>query len=389
MPAISRNLQQLPPYPLQDVPAIKRKLRAEGVDLIDLGAGDADLPPPPSVIEAAQRAAADPQNSRYAFQLGLAEFRQEIARFMQSRFGVSLDPFTEILPLIGSKEGVFHLAAAFVEPGDLTIVPDPGYAAYLGGTLLAGGQAHTVPLVPGNEFLIPLDDVPPEVAARAKILYLNYPNNPTAATAPRDYLREAVQFCRRHDVVLAYDNAYSEVAFDGYRPPSILEIDGAREIAIEFHSLSKTFNMTGWRIGWAAGSAELIAALQRVKSFSDTGVPLFVQHAGVAALRAHGEWVQGNVEVFRRRRDAGVEALRAAGFDVPAPRAGMYLWVPVPGGGPSEAFARRALLEEGVAVMPGSALGSGGEGFFRVALTVSEDRLQEAAQRIGRVLQPT
>lgn len=390
MPAISRNLELLPPYPLQDVPAIKRELRAQGVDLIDLGAGDADLPPPPPVVEALQRAAEDPRNSRYPFQLGLPEFREEIAGFMHARFGVELDPFREVLPLIGSKEGIFHLAVAYLNPGDWAIMPDPGYAAYFGGTLLAGGQAYQVPLVPEHEFLIPLERIPAEVVERARILYLNYPNNPTAATAPRAYLEEAVEFCRRHDLVLAYDNAYSEIAFDGYRPPSILEIPGARDVAIEFHSLSKTFNMTGWRIGWAAGNPDLVAALQRVKSFSDTGVPLFVQHAGVAALRTHrdGDWVAGNVEVFRGRRDAAVAALREAGFDVPTPAAGMYLWVPIPAGEASEPFARRVLLEQGVAVMPGSAMGAGGEGFFRVALTVSEDRLREAARRIGQVLQP-
>jgi LL-diaminopimelate aminotransferase len=386
MPHPAERFSTLPPYPLTDVPAIKRELRARGVDVIDLGTGDADLPPPPAAVEALRSAVQDPANSRYAFQLGLVELREEIARWMGTRFGVDLDPIREVLPLIGSKEGIFHLAFAFVEPGDATVIPDPGYQAYLGGTVLAGGTPHLVPLRPENDFLVPLDDIPDDVARRAKILYLNYPNNPTAAEAPRAYLEEAVAWCRRHDVILAYDNAYSEIAFDGYRPPSILEIPGAREVAIEFHSFSKTYNMTGWRIAWAAGNPELVAALGRVKTFADTGLPFTIQHAGAAALRAHGDWVPGNVETFRRRRDAAVEALRDAGFDLPSPRATMYVWVPLPAGVASEPFARRLLLEEGVALLPGKSLGEGGEGFLRIALTTGEERLREAAGRMARLL---
>jgi LL-diaminopimelate aminotransferase len=266
-------------------------------------------------------------------------------------------------------------------------MPDPGYQAYLGGTVLAGGEAHMVPLRPENDFLIPLDELPADVVKRTRILYLNYPNNPTAAVAPREYLERCVEFCREHDIILAYDNAYSEIAYDGYVPPSILEIPGAREVAIEFHSLSKTYNMTGWRAGWAVGNPELISALQRVKSFSDTGVPFSIQHAGAAALRSHGEWVPRNVETFRIRRDAAHECLRAAGFDVPLPAASMYLWVPLPEGVASEPWARRLLLEQGVAVLPGKSLGAGGEGFFRIALTTSEERLREAAGRIARMVE--
>ena len=386
MPRLARNFDSLPPYPLTDVPGIKRDLRARGVDIIDLGVGDADLSPPPAVVEALQRSACDPANSRYSFQLGLVAFREEIARWMRGRFGVEVDPMTELLPLIGSKEGIFHLPFAFLEPGDATICPDPGYQAYVGGTVLAGGTPHIVPLRPEHDFLVPLDLLPEEVVRRTRILYLNYPNNPTAACAPRDYLERAVEFCREHDAVLAYDNAYSEIAFDGYRPPSILEIPGARDVAIEFHSLSKTYNMTGWRIGWAAGSAELIAALQRVKTFADTGVPFTAQHAGVAALRSHAEWLPGNVATFQRRRDAAVDALREAGFDVPKPAASMYLWVPLPEGVESEPWSRRLLLEQGVSVLPGKSLGAGGEGFFRVALTSSEARLREAAERIAKMV---
>ncbi|HEX8320382.1 aminotransferase class I/II-fold pyridoxal phosphate-dependent enzyme [Longimicrobium sp.] len=383
MPELAARFRSLPPYPLSDVPAIKRDLKSRGVDVIDLGTGDADLPPPPAAVEALRGAAQDPANSRYPFQLGLVEFREEIARWMGSRFGVEVDPMKQLLPLIGSKEGIFHLPFAFLEPGDMTVIPDPGYQAYLGGTVLAGGTPHIVPLRPENDFLIPLDEIPEDVARRTKILYLNYPNNPTAASASREYLADAVEWCRRHDAILAYDNAYSEIAFDGYRPPSIFEIPRAMDVAIEFHSLSKTYNMTGWRAGWAVGNADLVGALTRVKTFADTGVPFTIQHAGVAALRSHADWVPGNVETFQRRRDAAVEALRDAGFDVPLPQATMYVWVPLPEGVSSEAWSRRLLLEQGVALLPGKSLGAGGEGFVRIALTCTEDRLRQAAARMA------
>jgi LL-diaminopimelate aminotransferase len=383
MPELAARFRSLPPYPLSDVPAIKRDLQSRGVDVIDLGTGDADLPPPPAAVEALRGAAQDPSNSRYPFQLGLVEFREEIARWMGSRFGVDVDPMKQLLPLIGSKEGIFHLPFAFLEPGDMTVIPDPGYQAYLGGTVLAGGTPHIVPLRPENDFLIPLDEIPEDVARRTKILYLNYPNNPTAASASREYLADAVEWCRRRDAILAYDNAYSEIAFDGYRPPSIFEIPGAMDVAIEFHSLSKTYNMTGWRAGWAVGNPDLVGALTRVKTFADTGVPFTIQHAGVAALRSHADWVPGNVETFQRRRDAAVEALRDAGFDVPLPQATMYVWVPLPEGVSSEAWSRRLLLEQGVALLPGKSLGAGGEGFVRIALTCTEDRLRQAAARMA------
>lgn len=385
MPALSRRFRSLPSYPLAELPRLKRELRAQGVDLIDLGVGDADLAPPPAAVEAMRESVLDPANSRYPFQQGLLAFRDEIAAWMQRRFGVRVDPMREVLPLLGSKEGIYHLPFAYLEPGDATILPDPGYQAYRGGTVLAGGEPFAVPLRPEHDFLIPLDELPAEVVRRAKILYLNYPNNPTAAVAPREYLQRAVAFCHEHDLLLAYDNAYSEIAFDGYLPPSILEIDGAREVAVEFHSLSKTYNMTGWRVGWAAGGEAQIAALQKVKTFADTGVPFTVQHGALAALRAHAAWVPANVEVFRQRRDMMVGALRAAGYDVASPCATMYLWVPVPRGEASEPFALRLLMEHGVAVMPGSALGPGGEGFFRIALTSPEARLCEAAERLGRM----
>jgi LL-diaminopimelate aminotransferase len=382
---LAGRFTNFPAYPLADVPQIKRELIARGVDVIDLGAGDADLAPPPAAVQALVEAAAQPSMSRYPFQLGLPAYREAVSGWMTKRFGVTLDPYREILPLIGSKEGIAHVAFVYVGSGDVTVFPDPGYQPYLGGTLLAGGEPYAVALRPENQFLIPLDDIPEDVAQRTRVLYLNYPNNPTAAIAPREYLADAVQFCRERGAVLVYDNAYSEIAFDGYRPPSIFEIDGAMDVAIEFHSFSKTYNMTGWRIGWAAGNADAIASLSRVKSFIDTGQFLPVQAAAAAALNSYDEWVPGNVRAFQERRDALVGALSEAGVNAPSPQATMYLWAPVPGGA-SEPFARRALLEQGVVIMPGAAMGAGGEGFFRAALTQSPDRLREAAQRLAALL---
>ena len=383
---IAERFKTFPAYPLADVPQIKRELIAKGVDVIDLGAGDADLAPPPAAVKALQESVLNPAMSRYGFQLGLPAYREAVSAWMQKRFNVSLDPYKEIVPLVGSKEGLAHLAFCYVDPGDITIVPDPGYQPYIGGTLLAGGAAYTVPLRPENGFMIPLEDLPRDVVERAKILYLNYPNNPTSAIAPMEYLQKAVSFCQEHGILLVYDNAYSEVAFDGYRPPSIFEIDGARDVAIEFHSFSKTYNMTGWRIGWAAANAQVIAALSRVKAFVDTGQFLAVQAAAKAALESYDEWVPGNIEAFKQRRDAMAAALQRSGFQVEVPAATMYLWVPVPGGRRSEEFARQALLEHGVVIMPGAALGAGGEGFFRIALTQRPGRLEEAAARLAKLL---
>jgi LL-diaminopimelate aminotransferase len=382
---LSGRFSSFPAYPLADVPQLKRDLRARGVDVIDLGAGDADLAPPPAAIAALTEAVAAPEMSRYPFQLGLPAFREAVSSWMATRFGVLLDPYREILPLIGSKEGIAHIAFAYIGTGDVTVLPDPGYQPYVGGTLLAGGEPWAVPLRPENQFLIPFADIPESVARRVRILYLNYPNNPTAAIAPKDYLIDAVRFCRERGAILVYDNAYSEIAFDGYRPPGIFEIDGAMDVAVEFHSFSKTYNMTGWRIGWAAGNADAIAALGRVKSFVDTGQFLPIQAAAAAALSVSEEWIPGNVAEFRRRRDALCSALSAAGFDVQVPVATMYVWVPVPAGDSAQ-FARRALLEQGVVVMPGAALGAGGEGYFRAALTQPAVRLQDAAQRLAALL---
>ena len=382
---LSQKLGRLPGYPLAGIPELRRGLEAQGVDVIDLGAGDADLAPPPAAVEALARAARDPLMSRYPFQLGYPPLREAVSRWMGERFGIQVDPYLEVLPLIGSKEGIAHLPMAVLDPGDIAVIPDPGYQAYLGGVTLAGAEAYQVPLRPENDFLIPLRELPGKIQDRTRMVILNYPNNPTTAAAPREYLEDAVAFCRERGAVLVHDHAYSEVAFDGYRPPSILEIPGAAEVAVEFHSFSKTYNMTGWRLGWAAGRKEIVSALTRVKTFVDTGVFKAVQAAGAAALESYAEWFPGNLAVFQRRRDAAVEAFREAGFAVESPRATMYLWIPVPAGAASEDFTRLALERTGVIVLPGASLGRGGEGFFRVALTVPEARLREAAGRLAAV----
>ena len=386
MPKRAERFNTLPDYPLATIPQRKRELIARGIDVIDLGAGDADLAPPPGVFKAVEAAIREPAMSRYGFGLGLVRFREAIAAWMDKRFGFRPDPLTEIVPLIGSKEGISHLALAYAEPNTYAIIPEPGYNAYQGGALFAGAKLFKYPLWPRTNFLVDLDEIPQEVLRNARILYLNYPNNPTAAIAPIDYLEKVVARCRELDILLVYDNAYSELAYDGYVPPSIFEIEGAREVAIEFHSLSKTYNMTGWRCGWSVANPEISATLAKVKSFVDTGQFMAVQAAGVAALESWAEFVPRNLAVFKERRDAAVKAFRGAGFRCDVPRATMYLWLRLPDGVPSADFAERLLEDEGVVVMPGSAFGAGGEGFFRISFITAPERIAEAARRAGRVL---
>jgi LL-diaminopimelate aminotransferase len=358
---------------------------AAGRDVIDLSAGDADLPPPAIAVEALASAAADPAMSRYAFQVGLIEFREAAAAYMKRRFGVDVDPMKELLPLIGSKNGLAHLPMAVLNSGDVCVIPEPGYPAYT-AAILADADVYQYPLVREKDFLVELQDMPHDKLAATRLAFLNYPNNPTAALAPSDYLERTLAVCHEHDIVLAYDNPYCEITFDGYRAPSIMEFDGARDVSLEFHSLSKSFCMTGWRLGWAVGSAELIAALAKVKSYVDTGQFLAIQKAGAAVLNQAEDLIAPLRRTFQQRRDAGVQAFRAAGFTVDEPKATMYLWIQLPDGETSADFAQRMLEREAVAVMPGSAFGAAGEGYFRIALTVDTDRLGEAGARVGRAI---
>ena len=386
MPPFASRFATLPEYPLARIPQKKRELIERGVDVIDLGAGDADLDPPRAAVERMATAIREPTLGRYGFGMGYVPYREAVSAWMQRRFGVRFDPMTEIVPLIGSKEGISHLALAYMEAGAVGIIPEPGYNSYQGGTLLGGGEPYRYSLRPRTNFLVELDEIPADVLRRTRILYLNYPNNPTAAVAPVEYLERVVRVCRERDILLVYDNAYSELAFDGYVPPSIFEIEGAREVAIEFHSLSKTYNMTGWRCGWAVSRPEVASTLAKVKSFVDTGQFMAIQAAGVAALNSWSEFVPGNVAVFKERRDAAVAAFRRAGFECDVPCATMYLWIRLPDGVPSALFADRLLEEEGVVVMAGSSFGRGGEGFFRISFITSPQRIAEAAQRAGRLL---
>lgn len=386
MPPYASRFSTLPEYPLAKIPQKKRELLERGVDVIDLGAGDADLDPPKAAVERMATAIREPALGRYGFGMGHVPYREAVSAWMQRRFGVRFDPMTEVVPLIGSKEGISHLALAYMEPGAVGIIPEPGYNSYQGGTLLSSGEPNRYALRPRTNFLVDLDEIPADVLRRTRILYLNYPNNPTAAIAPADYLERVVRTCRERDILLVYDNAYSELAFDGYVPPSIFEIEGAREVAIEFHSLSKTYNMTGWRCGWAVARPEIAATLAKVKSFVDTGQFMAIQAAGVAALNSWAEFVPRNVAVFKERRDAAVAAFRQAGFECEVPRATMYLWIKLPDGVPSAQFADRLLEEQGVVVMAGSAFGAGGEGFFRISFITSPARIAEAAQRAGKLL---
>jgi LL-diaminopimelate aminotransferase len=382
----SKRIAQLPGYPMEKLPAIKRRLIEQGVDVIDVGAGDADFAPPDVAVKALARAAQDPTMSRYAFQLGLAAFREAAAGYMQRRFGVSVDPYKELLPLLGSKEGIAHLAAAVLDPGDVAIVPVPGYAVYEGGTILADAELYRYNLTPRTDFLLELEEIPADVLKKAKLVYLNYPNNPTAAVAPREYLERVIATCRKHDLLLVYDNPYCEITFDGYVAPSIFEIPGAMDVAVEFHSLSKSFCMTGWRLAFAVGRPDRITALARVKNYLDTGPFLAVQAAGAEVLKQAERISAGYAAQFKERRDAIVPVLRANGFEIEPPRATLYLWIPLPDGLASAAFQKRALDDVGVVTLPGSAFGAGAEGFFRIALTVPAPRLIEATERLGKVL---
>ncbi len=344
------------------------------------------MPPPEVAVETLREAVGDPAMSRYAFQVGLPEFREAAANYMRRRFGVDVDPYSEILPLIGSKEGLVNLPLAVLNPGDICIMPDPGYPAYVGAAVLSETEVEYARMTPEARFLVELEDLPVDRAERAGLVYLNYPNNPTAAVAPRDYLERTINYCREHEIVIAFDNPYVEITYDGYRAPSIMEVDGARDVAIEFHSLSKSFSMTGWRIGFAVGGAALIEPLRKVKSYVDTGPFLAVQRAAAAVLDRAEELVGPVVQRLKERRDIAVTAFAKAGLPTPSPRASMYLWIPLEEGVRAKDFARRVLEEEGVVLLPGNALGAGGEGFVRVALTVPGDRIREGAERVGRVL---
>jgi LL-diaminopimelate aminotransferase len=379
------RLRQLPPYLFAELDRMKQEQIRKGVDIISLGIGDPDLPTPPHIVQALAATAADPRNHQYPSYEGMLAFRRAVADWYAGRFGVALSPESEVLTLIGSKEGIGHLPLAFIDPGDVVLVPDPAYPVYAAGTLFAGGEPYPMPLRSERQFLPDLGAIPPAVLRRARILWLNYPNNPTGAVATREFLSGAVAFARRHGLVLAHDAPYSEIAFEGYRPMSVLEIEGAREVAVEFHSVSKTYNMTGWRLGFAVGNAALLTGLARVKQNLDSGVFQAVQYAGIAALTGSQQCVADNNRTWQERRDVLVDGLRSVGIRVTPPKATFYLWVPVPKGFTSQSFCVELLVKAGVVVTPGNGFGEAGEGFVRMAFTVGVERLREAVDRIRKL----
>lgn len=382
---LAQRVQQLPPYLFAAISRMIEAKRAEGVDVISLGIGDPDLPTPPHLIERLQQAATDPANHRYPESEGLPELREAIARWYANRHGVSLDPASEVVVLLGSKEGIAHLPLCLIDDGDVSLITDPGYPVYEVATMFAGGTSVRIPLTEENGWLPQLDDVDPADAARARILWLNYPNNPTGALADLPFFERAVAWARDNDVVIAHDLAYADVTFDGYVAPSILEVDGARDVAIEFNSLSKTFNMTGWRAAMAVGNAEVIDALTRVKTNMDSGLPQAIQQMAITALDDPRDAITSHNEIYQRRRDRAVEVLRELGLHLDPPKASLYVWARLPASEPSSGdFAARLVNETGVVVTPGASYGDAGEGYIRISLTVPDDRLEEALNRLSR-----
>ncbi len=378
----AERLRQLPPYLFKEIDRKKAEIKAKGIDIIDLGVGDPDLPTPGHIVEEMRRAVGDPSNHRYPSYSGMNDFKEAVADWYRGRFGVDLDPEREVVSLIGSKEGLAHLPLAFIDPGDIALVPTPAYPVYHIGTLFAGGESFFMPLLKKNNYLPDLKAIPESVAGRARLLFISYPNNPTAAVADLPFFEEVVAFARKYDIMVCHDAAYTEMAFDGYRAPSFLQAKGSKEVGMEFHSLSKTYNMTGWRIGFAVGNAKGMEGLGAIKSNIDSGVFQAVQWAGIEALRGDPSCVNEMTRIYQERRDIMVQGLRNGGFEVTPPKATFYLWVTVPQGYTSAQLATRFLEEAGVVVTPGNGFGEPGEGYFRIALTQKKARLAEALERV-------
>jgi len=381
----SERVKRLPPYLFAEVDRLKRELQAKGKDVIDLGVGDPDLPTPSFVIEALAKAAKDAPNHRYALDQGMPELRQAISKWYQKRFGVKVDPESEILPLIGSKEGIAHLPLALMNPGDVSLVPDPCYPVYKSATWFAGGEVQLMPLLEENGFLPDLKSVEQEMSKKTKLMFLNYPNNPTGAIASENFFKNAVSFAQDHQLMVAHDAAYTEISFDGYQPSSFLEAEGAKECSIEFHSLSKTLNMTGWRVGFACGNKDMIRHLGKIKSNIDSGIFRAIQWAGIAALE-QGEAENARLnKIYQKRRDIVLNGFRSFGWKVNPLKATFYVWLAVPPGYTSQELCMKLLKEANVVVVPGNGFGPNGEGYFRISLTISDDRLEEAIERIKKI----
>jgi LL-diaminopimelate aminotransferase len=378
----AQRLDLVPPYLFAELERKIERMRREGIDVISLGIGDPDLPTPDAVVDQMTIKVRDPASHQYPSNHGTDEFRGAAAEFYRDRFGVELDPQSEVLPVLGGKEGVFHVSLACLDPGDVCLTPDPGYPPYTSGPLFSGAEVHYLPLEPENGFVPDLERVPEDVWARANLLFLNYPNNPTGAVVPDGFFNEVVELARSRGVIVVHDNAYSEICFDGYRAPSFLETPGAKEVGVEIFSLSKGWNMTGWRAALMAGNAELVERYRHLKTNVDSGMFEALQSATATALREAADFPREMSEVYRRRRDLVAEALRAIGIDVEPPRATPYFWAPVPDGYTSASFAELVLEQAAVVVAPGPSYGPSGEGYFRISLTIADDRLEEAVRRI-------
>ena len=376
------RIDKLPPYLFVGISRKIAEKRAQGIDVISFGIGDPDRETPGHVLDALDAGARKAPNHRYPESEGLPEFRKAVTDWYYRRFGVTLDPETEALSLIGAKEGIGHAALCFIDPGDIALVPDPAYPVYEIGTMFAGGDVYRMPLREENGFLPDFASIPSDVANKAKLLWINYPNNPTGAIADRAFFARAIEFAKSHDIALLHDACYTEVTFDGYVAPSLLEVDGAMDVGMEFHSLSKTYNMTGWRIGMAVGNAEMINALMRVKSNLDSGAPQAVQEMAIEALATSDEWIARNNAGYQHRRDRVVESLRGIGLEAVAPKAGLYIWTPVPPGYDAATFTELLLEERDIVVTPGSGYGESGEGYIRLSLTIDDERMEEGLARL-------
>ena len=380
---MAKRIENLPAYFYVEINKKIAEKRAKGEDIVTFAIGDPDMPTPPHIITRLCQAAHDPANHRYPETEGLPELRQAIAGWYNQRFGVSLDAGKEVLPLIGAKEGIAHIALCFIDPGDIALVPDPGYPVYSISTILAGGEPYYMPLLDENGFLPALDAIPEDILKRARLLWLNYPNNPTGAVADLDFFNKVVEFARKHDLAVCHDGPYSEVAFDGYRPISFMQADGAKEVGVEFHSLSKSYNMTGWRIGMVVGNAEMIDALKRVKSNLDSGIPQAIQYAAIEALTGAQDCIQEHNAIYQRRRDLVIDMLNSIGLEAKSPKAGLYVWAKVPQGYTSADLATDLLEKVGVVVTPGVTYGKNGDGYVRLSLTISDAGLVRGLSRLS------
>jgi len=380
----ANRIEKLPIYLFAQIDRAKRETIAKGVDIIDFGVGDPDLPTPNHIIEALYRAAKDSKNHRYPTYEGMLQFREAVATWYKKRFNVELDPEREVLTLIGAKEGVGHIPLAFINEGDIALIPDPGYPVYRAGVTFAGGIPHTMPLLKENNFLPDLNKIDKTIAKKTKLIFLNYPNNPISSIADKDFFKKVVEFAKENDIIVCHDATYSELGYDGYQPPSFLEIEGAKEVGIEFHSLSKTYNMTGWRIGMSCGNSDILAGLGSIKTNIDSGVFQAIQYAGMEALAGSRDCIAQNVATYRERRDILVNGLNRLGWDIPLPKVAFYVWIPVPEKYTSEKLCEVLLEKCGIVMTPGNGFGAFGEGYVRAALTVDKSRIEEAVKRIEK-----